>query len=115
MSKIDDVENWETDWDHHHPDWVNNPFPTWEDLRKGCPMAHTDRYNEGVWLPTRYEDILAIAHDTTTFSSAHSGVSTGGTKYRPGSPPIHLDPPEHLPIRRAILPFFAPHRVIEWE
>lgn len=31
------------------------------------------------------------------------------------APPIHLDPPDHLPIRRAILPFFAPHRVAEWE
>ncbi len=115
MSQINDVENWETDWDHHHPDWVNDPFPIWADLRERCPMAHTDRYNEGVWLPTRHEDILAIAHDTTTFSSAHSGVSAGGTKLRPTSPPIHLDPPDHLPIRRAILPFFAPHRVSEWE
>ena len=43
MTDIRDVEDWATDWDHHHPDWVADPFPIWEDLRGRCPVAHTDR------------------------------------------------------------------------
>ncbi len=58
------VIDWSTDWDSHDPAWRNNPFPIWDELRQTCPVAHTERYNEGVWLPTRFDDITAIAHDT---------------------------------------------------
>lgn len=115
MTDIRPVKDWHRDWDHHDPSWVGDPFPIWDELREQCPVAHTDRYNEGVWLPTRFEDITAIAHDTTTFSSGHSGVSVGGTRPRGKFPPIHLDPPEHAPIRRALLPFFNPRQVAGWE
>ena len=115
MTDIRDVNDWATDWDHHHPDWVNDPFPIWDELREQCPVAHTGRYNEGVWLPTRYEDVTAIARDTETFSSGHDGATAGGTVPRGKFPPIHLDPPEHLDVRRVLLPFFAPHRMQEWE
>jgi len=115
VTDIRDVEDWATDWDHHHPDWVDDPFPIWDDLRERCPVAHTDRYNEGLWLPTRQEDIVAIAHDTDTFSSGHDGATAGGTVLRGKFPPIHLDPPEHLDVRRALLPFFTPQRMTQWE
>lgn len=114
MTDIRPVQDWKTDWDHHDPEWVADPFPIWDGLRQGCPVAHTDRYNEGVWLPTRYEDVTAIAHDTTVFSSGHSGATAGGTHQRPKFPPIHLDPPEHADYRRALLPFFSPRQVEGW-
>ena len=41
------VEDFATDWDHTDPQWVNDPFPIWEDLRGRCPVAHTDRYGGG--------------------------------------------------------------------
>jgi cytochrome P450 len=109
------VDDWHTDWDHHDPQWVADPFPIWDELRQSCPVAHTGRYNEGVWLPTRYEDIMAVAHDTATFSSAHNGAAAGGTQQRGKFPPIHYDPPEHHSIRRALLPFFNPKKVAKWE
>lgn len=115
MSELRRVEDWATDWDHHDPAWVANPFPIWEQLREQCPVAHTDRYNEGVWLPTRFEDITAIAHNTDVFSSGHSGATAGGTRPRGKFPPIHLDPPEHAEIRRQMLPFFSPRRVAGWQ
>lgn len=111
MTDIEPVQDWTTDWDHHDPAWTNDPFPIWAELREGCPVAHTDRYNEGAWLPTRFEDLRAIAQDTTTFSSAHNGVARGGSYERGKFPPIHTDPPDHSPIRRSLLPFFNPHRV----
>lgn len=115
MTTLPPVSDWTTDWDHHDPAWVNDPFPIWEALRSGCPVAHTDRYNEGVWLPTRFEDVTAIARDPDTFSSGHNGVSVGGTRERGKFPPIHLDPPEHGAIRRELLPFFSPGRIASWE
>jgi cytochrome P450 len=77
-------------------------------------MAHTERYNEGVWLPLRYEDVSRIAHDTDSFSNAHDGMTAGGTSPRDPMPPISSDPPEHAEIRRAILPFFTPKRTETW-
>lgn len=115
MTTVPPVNDWASDWDHHDPTWVNNPFPIWEELRSGCPVAHTDRYNEGAWLPTRFEDVTAIARDTETFSSGHNGVTAGGSIERGKFPPIHLDPPEHGVMRRELLPFFSPVRVATWE
>ncbi len=111
---VQPVSDWATDWDHHDPRWTADPFPIWDQLRSQCPVAHTDRYNEGVWLPTRYDDITAVAKNPTAFSSGHSGVSAGGTVPRGVFPPIHLDPPEHTDVRRAMLPFFNPRRIEGW-
>lgn len=115
MTTVPPVSDWSSDWDHHDSAWVNNPFPIWDELRSGCPVAHTDRYNEGVWLPTRFEDLTAVARNPEVFSSGHSGVTAGGTVERGKFPPIHLDPPDHGVIRRELLPFFAPARIAGWE
>lgn len=112
--EVPPVGDWQTDWDHHHPDWVEDPYPIWEDLRTSCPMAHTDRFNEGVWLPLTYDDVASIAHDTETFSNAHDGMSAGGTSPRDPMPPISTDPPDHAEVRRAILPFFSPKKMEAW-
>ena len=56
------VTDWTADFDHLDPTFVADPYPIYEQLRTDCPIAHTDRYH-GVWIPTRYEDLAAIAHD----------------------------------------------------
>ncbi|MGI9612222.1 MAG: cytochrome P450 [Acidimicrobiales bacterium] len=111
---IPPVGDFATDWDFNDPAWVNDPYPIWDDLRSRCPMAHSERFNEGMWLPLHFDDVAAIANDTETFSNAHHGIRRGGTVDRGGFPPINNDPPEHMPIRRAILPFFGPKRIQEW-
>ena len=51
------------------PAWVTDPFPIWDAIRASpCPVAHTNRFL-GAYLPTRYEDIRAIAYDPEHFSS----------------------------------------------
>jgi cytochrome P450 len=111
----DVVEDWPTDWDHHDPVWVDDPYPIWRDLRGQCPIAHTNRYNDGTWLPLSFDDLSEIAHDTDSFSSDHDGLTAGGTASRIRFPPIHSDPPDHHGLRRAVLPFFAPKRIAAWE
>jgi len=44
------VDDWNTDFDHLDPRWIENPYPIWETLRSKCPIAHTERYR-GVYFP----------------------------------------------------------------
>jgi cytochrome P450 len=104
------VSAWATDFSHLDPDWAADPYPIQDDLRQGCPIAHTQRFG-GAWLPTRYEDIAAIAYDTDNFSSRSIILSN----FRPppdlapvgGSPPITSDPPFHHDARKLLLPAFT--------
>jgi cytochrome P450 len=102
------VTDWASDWDHLDPAWVIDPYPIWQELRERCPVAHTDRYR-GVYFPTRYEDIRDIAYDPERFSSRRVVVREGD--YRVNSPPITSDPPEHRPMRMALIPPFTPQAV----
>jgi len=108
------VTDFATDWDFDDPEWVADPYPIWEELRAACPMAHTKRFNEGIWLPLKFDDLVEIAGDTETFSSQHFGIQRGEPVPRAFLPPIHSDPPDHLEIRQALLPFFAPRRTETW-
>lgn len=113
MSDKPPVLDFATDWDHTDPQWVNNPYPIWEDLRSRCPVAHTERYGGG-WFPATHAGVTAIAKDTDHFTSRSVVVGNG----RPGeedlpapiglAPPITSDPPFHAIARRLILPAFAP-------
>src|SRR5262249_49214013 len=62
------VTDWATDFSHLEPEWSADPYPIQDDLRQRCPIAHTGRFGGG-WLPTRNEDVAAIAYDTDRFSS----------------------------------------------
>ncbi len=112
------VADYATDFDHTAHEWVADPFPIMDDLRERCPVAHTDRYGGG-WLPTRHEDVAAIAYDTERFTSR--SVIMGNNRPPPGiapvgiSPPISSDPPFHHGARRLLLPAFAPQVIAKLE
>ena len=105
------VQDWATDFDVADPRYEQNPYPIWADLRRGVPVAHTDRRG-GAHLPTRYVDIAAVAHDTDRFSSRDPGVLPPP----PGrsilvAPPLTSDPPLHTEARRILLPHFTPKAI----
>ena len=112
------VSDWATDFSHLDPEWTADPYPIQDDLRQRCPVAHTERFG-GAWLPTRYDDIAAIAYDTDRFSSRAVIV----TNFRPprdlapvgGSPPITSDPPFHHEARKLLLPAFTKTAVSKHE
>ena len=112
MSERAPVTDWLTDWDHLDPRWVEDPFPIWEDIRtSGCPIAHTDRFR-GAYLPTRYDDIRAIAYDPEHFSSRQVIVRDNPPPVEGGgAPPITSDPPRHRAARMVLLPPFTPQAV----
>lgn len=111
------VADWSSDFDHTDLAWAADPFPIWDRLRRECPVAHSDRYG-GVWLPTRHEDVAAIAYDTEHFSSYGIIVSEEGQMIGPPvgmAPPITSDPPFHAEARRLILGALGPKAVEELE
>ncbi len=121
MTKIAPVKDWATDFDVLDPRYVKDPFSIWDDLRGTCPIAHTNR-RKSSWLPTRYEDVTAIAHDIEHFSSLKVAVIPGdededpnadfdGPNLEYGLPPISSDPPLHTWTRRLLLPWFSHKRV----
>jgi len=106
MSERASVKDWKTDWDHLDSDWRNNPYPIWDQLRKECPIAHTERFG-GAYLPTRYEDVKAISYDTDSFSSHRVVIRDYHVETPMPAPPITSDPPWHKPEKRVLLPFFS--------
>jgi cytochrome P450 len=112
------VADWATDFSHVEPEWAADPYPIQDDLRQRCPIAHTGRFG-GAWLPTRYEDVAAIAYDTERFSSRSIILSN----FRPprdlapvgGSPPISSDPPFHHDARKLLLPAFTKAEIAKQE
>jgi len=118
MGYHEPVTDWATDFDHTDEVWAADPYPIWDGLRRTCPMAHSARYG-GVWLPTRHDDVAAIAYDTERFTSRSVVV----TEFRPPlmlapegiAPPITSDPPFHKEARRLLLGVFSPQAVDKLE
>ena len=118
---IEPVKDLLTDYDIFDPEFVRDPYPSYSEIRESqCPIAHTDRW-QGSWMPTRYDDVVALAQEYATFTSQSILVlppipgqnegAYGGVK----APPITSDPPDHLWHRRLILPVFAPQAVAKFE
>jgi cytochrome P450 len=102
------VEDWVHDFDHTDPRWTEDPFPIWDELRATSPVVHTDRFL-GCYLPTSYDAVKQIAHDTEHFSSRRVVVRDERPEIqRNAAPPITSDPPEHKPAKQLLLPPFTP-------
>jgi cytochrome P450 len=89
---------------------------TWESahrdmkrLRGECPVAHTSAFN-GFWLVTKHQDVTQILRDWRTFTTTVQNV-VPKVAFTGRRPPLHLDPPEHTPYRRALNPFFTNAKV----
>ncbi|MEM7273003.1 MAG: cytochrome P450 [Actinomycetota bacterium] len=113
------VEDWTSDYDIFDADYITDPVPIWNDLRGQCPMAKTERWG-GSWLPTRHEDLQALAKIVPELSSTDPLVVSARDDDRPeddrapeglAAPPITADPPLHGWTRRMILPTFSPKAV----
>jgi cytochrome P450 len=101
------VTDWIHDFDHTDPRWTEDPFPIWDELRAASPIVHTERFL-GCYLPTTYEAVREIAHDTEHFSSRRVIVRDVRPETTGVAPPITSDPPEHKPAKQVLLPPFTP-------
>jgi cytochrome P450 len=112
------VSDWATDWSHTEPEWAADPYSIQDDLRRRCPVARTERFGGG-WLPTRHDDVAAIAYDTDRFTSRAIIVSNikPAKDLAPAgvTPPISSDPPFHHEARKLLLPAFTKTNVAKLE
>ncbi len=119
MAERRPVATWSADFDIFDPDFVKDPYPVWSDLRSGnAAVAKTERWG-GAYMPTRYNDVVAVAHDAEHYSSIEVSVAPVPASYDEGGNRmrsiIATDAPLHAPERRMILPFFSPKAVLKYE
>jgi cytochrome P450 len=89
-----------TEYDPTLPETFDSVHETFAELRSRCPVAHSTQF-DGFWALARYDDIVEVLRDSdmfiTSVRNVVPGSSTTGRR-----PPLHLNPPEHTPYRRAI-------------
>lgn len=98
--------------DIHAPEFVRDPYETYDRLRHECPVARGEGYG-GYWLLTRYDDVRAAARDWRTFTSSVPGVTSIPVATRRTEPqlPLEVDPPRHSRYRALVNPLFSPARI----
>jgi cytochrome P450 len=115
---VEDAAPITDDWCAHHFDHLSPALAqelheTLTRMRESHPVAHSDEHG-GFWVVTRHEDVLRVAQDWQTFSSAH-GV---GVPYAPVAVPAipeHVDPPRQKAYRQIINSYFTPKAVAAFE
>jgi cytochrome P450 len=91
------------------PETFDSPHEEYRRLRTECPVAHSDAWG-GFWALMKHEDVAAAAADWRTFTTVKQNV-VPKVAFTGRRPPLHLDPPEHTPYRRALAPLLTERRV----
>jgi len=97
------------DFDALRPETFDSPHDEYRRLRAECPVAHSDAWG-GFWGLFRHCDVAAAAADSATFITSVQNV-VPKVAFTGRRPPLHLDPPEHTPYRRALAPLLTEKHV----
>jgi cytochrome P450 len=97
------------DFDPLRPETFESPYDDYRRLRAECPVARSDAWG-GFWALTKHADVAAAASDSATFITSRQNV-VPKVAFTGRRPPLHLDPPEHTPYRRAISPLLTSRKV----
>lgn len=82
-------------------------------MRELCPVTHSSEHG-GFWVVTKYEDVLRVAQDWRTFSSAEGlNIPAHGGHHR--NIPVELDPPEQRVYKRLVNVHLTPPAIAHWE
>ncbi|WP_326552281.1 cytochrome P450/oxidoreductase [Micromonospora sp. NBC_01813] len=101
-----------TDFDHHSDACNADPVGYYRAYREKCPVGRTEAHGGFVYT-TRYADVVRVARDDDTFSSARATAGGDGTAIViPRGPgleqyPIELDPPAATGYRDLINPLLT--------
>jgi cytochrome P450 len=97
----------EVDLDHHSPEFREDPYGKFREMREsGCPVAHSDHY-EGFWALVDYASVFEAARDDALFNSFPS-VGVPASELPLQILPIESDPPETQELREVTLKRFSP-------
>lgn len=101
------------EFDVHPGESLETAQATYAELRRRCPVAHTEALG-GFWALTRHADIARVAADFNTFTTTVQNV-VPRVAFTGRRPPLHLDPPEQTPYRAALNPLLSAERVATME
>jgi len=103
----------DADFDALAPETFDSTHELYADLRARCPVARSDAWG-GFWAFLRYDDVSRAAADSKTFTTTVQNV-VPRVAFTGRRPPLHFDPPEHTPYRRALNPLFSAARLAALE
>lgn len=98
------------DFDFYHPPGLGSGetldiHHLWKDVQDSYPRIFWTSRHGGHWVISRYADIEAMLLDHGTFSNAEPFIPKGVIPFQT---PVQLDPPEHGPFRKLLMPAFMP-------
>jgi cytochrome P450 len=99
----------EFDFDIYSPEFLANPFPYYEEMRKAGPVFRLPRYD--VYGVSRYEDVQAVLRDYERFCSSGGASIRNYFKEKPWrtpSPILETDPPMHTRARAVLTRILSP-------
>ncbi len=106
-----------SDFDMFDAEYNRDPGPIWREMRETCPFSKTEERG-GFWVTTTYEDAQAMVRRVPELSNRQvsvvempEGKDLMANYNTETFPPITMDPPENIPLRRLMLPFFTPKAV----
>ncbi|MCK9927747.1 cytochrome P450 [Frankia sp. Mgl5] len=101
------------DFDHLSTD-LAAVFPeTMDRMRTLCPVTHTGQHG-GFWVVTKYGDVLDVAQDWESFSSAY-GLAIPPSTTHVRNIPVEVDPPEQRVYKKLVNSHFTPKAIAGWE
>ena len=100
------------DFDQNAPVFAADPWSKYEELRAKAPVAYTEAHG-GFWVLSRYEDVVRVAQDDTTFSSVPTTVIPDSGVYN--LIPLQSDPPDVQRYRMALMPYFSAKALKSYE
>jgi cytochrome P450 len=106
-TQADSQQRAEVDLDHHSPEFRQDPYGRFREMREsGCPVAHSDHY-EGFWALVDYASVFEAARDDALFNS-YPSVGVPASELPLPILPIESDPPETQELREVTLKRFSP-------
>jgi len=86
-----------------------DPFPLYETMRQAYPVYHDFTRNN--WHVFRYDDVLRVLSEYTTFSSQFRGGEAADPTSPFSASIISTDPPRHRKLRSLVTQAFTPRAV----
>ena len=103
------------DIDPFDPEIIRNPYDFFATLRDAGPVVWLSKHQ--TYGVARFESVEAVFKDWEGFrSSGGAGLSDirKPGAWREAGPIVEVDPPEHAPIRRAMIRIISPRVVRSW-
>jgi len=102
----DEMTAREVDFDHHSPEFRENNYAIYKELRSKCPVAYSTRHG-GFWVMTDYESVFEATRNEGVFRSYPTvGVPASTLSYP--ILPIESDSPLTGKLRAITLRKFSP-------